>query len=549
MYVIGVDFGTLSARALLVDTFSGKSAASAVFEYPHGVMDRCLPDGTPLPGDWALQHPQDYLDALGNVIPAVLEKSGIDPADVVGVGVDVTACTLLPVRADGTPLCFDPAFAGDRHAYVKLWKHHSASDEAARVTALAKARGEAFLPYYGGRVSPEWALPKIMETLSGSPEVYAAADRFIEAADWIVWMLTGRETRSVCCQGYKFLYAPESGYPDDGFFTALDARLADVKSKFGPEPLPVGARAGGLSAAAAELTGLSVGTSVAAGMIDAHVFVPAAGIASSGELLGIMGTSACYMLLSEKKAAVPGICGVVKDGILPGFYGYEAGQSSVGDCFQWMIDNALPQSYIKEAAEKGVGIHRLLGEKAAALAPGESGLLALDWFNGCRTPYVDGALSGGIVGLTLQTRPEEIYRALLEATAFGARAIVENYLSAGLAVDSLLASGGIAQKDPFLLQLYADVLGLPVRVAGGAEGGALGAAFYAFLAACPGEDLSAAVPKFGERSGSVYVPDSAHKAIYDLLYEEYRRLTAYFACGNDVMKRLKRISQERNSHV
>ena len=544
-YTIGIDFGTLSGRALLVDQ-DGAEIADAVMEYPHGVMDAFLPDGTPLPPDFALQHPQDYLDVLGAVIPAVLEKAGVAPRDVVGVGVDFTACTMLAVKEDGTPLCFLPEFAGEPHAWAKLWKHHAAQAQADRITALAEARGEAWLARYGGRISSEWLFPKILETLEKAPAVYEAADRFIEAGDWIVWRLTGRETHNACAAGYKAIWSAEEGYPPREFFAALDARLADVVgTKVSREVIPIGTLAGRVTPEAAARTGLCPGTAVAAAEMDAHVAFAALGITEPGRMLLIIGTSGCHMVMGERAVEVPGACGIVRDGILPGYYGYEAGQCCVGDHFDWFVHRCVPGEYWDEARAAGVSIHRILREKASRLAPGGSGLLALDWWNGNRSVLVDAQLSGMMLGMTLRTKPEEMYRALLEAVAYGTRMIIDTFERCGVPVTELLAGGGIAEKDPLMMQIYADVTGRAIRLSGSSQAPALASAIHGAAAAGLYPSLAAAAKAMGRLRDVVYTPDPASRAVYEKLYAEYVTLHDYFGRGaNDVMKRLRRIAAE-----
>jgi L-ribulokinase len=545
-YSLGLDYGTLSARALLLDIESGEEMATAVEDYPHGVMDETLPNGKPLKPDWALQHPQDYLDVLESAVRRVLLEARANPADVVGIGVDCTASTVLPCLRDGTPLCFLPEYRSEPHAYAKLWKHHAAQPQATRLNAVAKARGEEFLRYYGGIVSSEWAIPKLWQVLEEAPELYNRTEKWIEAADWLVWKLCGKETRNACCAGYKALWVKALGYPPNEFFKALDPRLEHViDDKMSRGVLPLGARAGGLTPAMAQALGLLPGTAVAAGLIDAHAALPAAGITGAGEMLAIMGTSTCHMLLGVEEVPVPGICGVAADGILPGYYAYEAGQCCVGDHFAWFIENCLPKAYFDQAAAKRVNIHELLREKAGAKRPGGGGLVALDWWNGNRSVLVDAELSGLLLGMTLQTRPEDIYRALIEATAYGTRKIVENFREYGLRADSFVAAGGIAQKDPMTMQIYADVLRMPVKVAGSAQAGARGAAIYGACAAGGArggfDDVSDAARRLWRVLDTVYTPSGADAAIYDGLYEEYIRLHDYFGRGgNDVMKRLKR---------
>lgn len=546
-YAIGVDYGTLSGRALIIDAATGEELASSVFEYPHAVMDRALPDGTPLKNDWALQHPQDYLDVLEHTIPAVLEESGVNPADVIGIGIDFTACTVLPTLKDGTPLCFLPEYQSRPHAYVKLWKHHAAQDKANELNRIAAERGEKWLANYGGKISSEWAVPKIWQILDEDPEIYEKMDRFIEAADWIVWQLCGRETRNSCTAGYKEIWNKKTGFPSEEFFAALDPRLAKLPDeKFSREITPLGSRAGSLTAKAAALTGLPEGIAVAVGNVDAHVCVPAAGIDGPGKMLAIMGTSTCHMLMGTEEVQVPGICGVVEDGIMPGFFGYEAGQSCVGDHFAWFIDNCLPASYYEEAQAAGVNIHKFLREKAQCEKPGESGLLALDWWNGNRSVLVDVDLTGMMLGMTLQTRPEQIYRALIEATAYGTRMIVDNFKEGGVPVEEFVASGGIARKDPMMMQIYADVLNMPVRVTTTSQGPALGSALFGAVAAGKAaggfDSIFEAARAVDTSRDIIYRPVAENAAVYDKLYAEYKILHDYFGRGeNDVMKRLKAI--------
>lgn len=548
-YSIGVDYGTLSGRALIVNNETGEELASSVYEYPHAVMDEYLPSGKKLGYDWALQHPQDYIDVLTNTIPAVLKESGVNKDDVTGIGLDFTACTILPAKKDGTPLCFLEEYKDEPHAYVKLWKHHAAQAQANRLNAIAEERNEPWLKNYGGKISSEWAIPKIWQVLEEAPEIYDAADTFVEAADWVVWQLCGKENRNSCCAGYKEMWNKRTGYPAKDFFKALDPRLENVVAdKLSEDISPMGSKAGGLTADMAEKLGLNEGTAIAQAIIDAHVFVPAAGIAEAGKMLAIMGTSTCHMLLGNEEKQVKGMCGVVEDGILPGFFGYEAGQSCVGDHFQWFIDNCLPASYYEEAKEKGMNIHKYLREKAEKYKPGESGLLALDWWNGNRSCLVDVDLTGMMLGMTLQTKPEEIYRALIEATAYGTRMIIETFREYGVEVNEFYAAGGIAKKDPMTMQIYADILKLPIKIAGSDQGGALGSAIFGSVAAGKEnggyDSVFDAAAKLGKVLDTVYMPKAENSEIYDKLFAEYRILHDYFGKGeNDVMKRLKNIKK------
>ena len=544
-YVIGVDYGTLSGRALIADARTGEEIASAVYEYPHAVMDRTLADGTPLGPDWALQDPQDYLDVLSHTVPEVIRKSGISPEDIVGIGTDFTACTVMPVKKDGTPLCFLPQFKNRPHAYTKLWKHHAAQDKANRLNEIAASRGEPWLNNYGGKISSEWSIPKIWQIAEEDPEIYDSMDRFIEAADWIIWQLCGKETRNSCTAGYKEIWNKKTGFPSDEFFHALSPKLTHVvDEKLSRNIIPLGKKAGEITPEAAKLTGLKPGTAVAIGNVDAHVCVPAVGIDGPFKMLAIMGTSTCHIMMGTEEHQVPGMCGVVEDGVMPGYFGYEAGQSCVGDHFAWFIENCVPASYYEEAKSQDKDIYQYMTEKAEKLKPGESGLLALDWWNGNRSVLVDVDLTGMMLGMTLQTKPEEIYRALIEATAYGTRMIIENYREHGVPVNEFYASGGISQKNPLTMQIYADVISMPVKIAGSEQGPALGSAIFASVAAgkeAGGYDsIFEAAGAMGKIKDRIYNPIPENADVYDKLFFEYRTLHDYFGRGpNDVMKRLK----------
>jgi L-ribulokinase len=549
-YAIGVDFGTESGRAVLVDVADGRQVATSVSAYRHGVIDQRLPlpdRDVPLPPDWALQDPEDYLRVLKEAVPAVLAQARVDPADVVGVGIDFTACTMLPVKADGTPLCVLPELRAEPHAWVKLWKHHAAQPEADRINEVARETGQAWLDRYGGRISSEWFFSKALQILDEAPEVYKAADRLIEAADWVVWRLTGTETRNACTAGYKAMWSKHDGFPDAAYFAALDPRLANViDDKMQRDIRAMGERAGGLSAEAAEWTGLLPGTAVAVANVDAHVAAPAATVVEPGRMVMIMGTSTCHIVLSDGEHAVPGMCGYVEDGVIPGLFGYEAGQSCVGDHFSWFVEHAVPADYRDEAAARGIDLHALLQEKAARLRVGQSGLLALDWWNGNRSVLVDAELGGLLLGATLATVPEEIYRALIEATAFGTRVIIETFEAHGVPIREIVACGGLAEKSPLIMQIYADVTGRPFRLSASDQTPALGSAMFGAVAAGAAAGghatIQGAAAAMARLKDQVYEPIAEHTAVYDVLYREYVRLHDYFGRGeNDVMKTLRQL--------
>jgi L-ribulokinase len=549
-YAIGVDFGTESGRALLVDVADGREIATAVYPYQHGVIDERLPapdDDVVLGPDWALQDPLDYIRTLEHTIPDVVRHSGVDPGEVVGVGIDFTACTMLPTTADGAPLSTLPEFRSDPHAWVKLWKHHAAQPEADRINRVAQQRGEQWLPRYGGKISSEWFFSKSLQILDEAPHIYAAAGRLIEAADWVIWRMTGIETRNSCTAGYKAIWSKQDGFPPEDYFASLDPRFARiVDEKMSRQVAPIGSRAGGLIPEAAAWTGLRPGTAVAVANVDAHVSVPAATVTAPGRMVAVMGTSTCHLVLGEAPAVVEGMCGVVEDGIIPGLFGFEAGQSGVGDIFAWFVDHAVPPRYHALAEAEGVDVHAVLEREAARLRPGESGLLALDWWNGNRSVLVDVDLTGFLVGATLATRAPHIYRALLEATAFGTRMIVESFEDAGVPVNEIVACGGLPEKNRLIMQIYADVTGRVFRIAASTQAPALGSAMFGAVAAGSAAGGYDTIVEAAERMARVrdeqYVPDAASRAVYDDLYAEYRRLHDYFGRGeNNVMKSLKAI--------
>ena len=542
---VGVDFGTLSGRAVVVRVRDGAELGSGVWEYEHGVVDDTLPaGGRRLPPDWALQVPADYIDVLRNAVPAALAASGVSPDEVVGIATDFTASSPMPVTREGTPLCDLDGFRDRPHAYVKLWKHHAAQPHAERINRLAHERGEPWIGRYGGRISSEWELAKALQVLEEDPEVYAAMDCWIEAADWIVWQLSGVYTRNICTAGYKAVYQ-DGAYPSEDYLRSLNPAFAGfVRDKIEHPLSELGSRAGGLTAEAAGWTGLPEGIAVAVGNVDAHVTAPAARAIDPGQMLAVMGTSTCHVMNSDALGEIPGMCGVVRDGITPGLWGYEAGQSGVGDIFGWFVENSVPVSYAQEAAQQGISVHEHLSRLAARQAVGEHGLLALDWHNGNRSVLVDAELSGLILGLTVTTRPEEVYRALLEATAFGTRKIIESFEEAGVPVDELVVAGGLL-KNTFLMQIYADVTGRPLSLLESEQGPALGSAMHAAVAAGAYPDIHAAAEAMGKVRRGAYTPDPDRAKAYDELYAEYSALHDYFGRGvNDVMHRLRRIRRE-----
>jgi len=544
-YVIGVDYGTLSGRALVVRVSDGHELGSAVYDYPHAVMDRVLASsGAALGPDWALQDPQDYVDVLKNAVPEAIRNAGISASDVVGIATDFTACTMVPVLADGTPLCELPEFRKNPHSYVKLWKHHAAQPHADRINQLARERGEPWLPRYGGQISSEWELAKGLQILEEAPEVYEKMEKFVEAADWIIWQLCGTYLRNACTAGYKG-NLQDGEYPTREYFRALNPKF----EFFAEEKLQhtigeLGERAGGLTAEAASWTGLTEGIAVAVGNVDAHVTAPAAKATNPGQMVAIMGTSTCHVMNHDQIFEVPGMCGVVDGGIISGLFGYEAGQSGVGDIFAWYVNNQVPGRYFDEAKTAGLSIHQHLTNLAAKQAIGEHGLVALDWHSGNRSVLVDHELSGTIVGLTLTTTAEEIHRALLESTAFGTRMIVDTFAQSGVPVKEFIVAGGLL-KNAYLMQIYADVTRLPISVIDTDQGPALGSAIHAAVASGDYPSVNAAAQAMGRVIKDAYLPIEERSRQYDALYREYLELHDHFGRGGSVvMKRLKQLKRE-----
>jgi L-ribulokinase len=541
---IGFDFGTESVRVIVVNIASGAALGIGTHGYRHGVIDRTLPADGPtitLPHDYALQHPGDWLESAGLACREALRNASVSSDAVVGIGVDFTSCTMLPCLANGTPLCITDRFAHTPLAWPKLWKHHGAVEETDRINAIARERGEPWLQRYGGVVGLEWFFPKVLETLNRAPEVYDAAEVWLEAGDWFVWQLASgpfpdcaaaRLIRSTCQAGYKGCWSVETGFPSPEYLAAVHSKLRDVVERKMPGAFGApGEVAGTLSPRAAELLGLRAGIPLATAIIDAHAGVPGAGVAEPDVMVLVMGTSSCHMLNSHTMALAPGVAGVVRDGILPGYFGYETGQASVGDAFAWLSET--------------LGLsHAELNARAATLPPGSGGVLAIDWLNGCRTPLMDGRLSGGFIGLTLGTRPEQMYRAMMEATAFGVRWIVDTLKDAGVPVRAFVASGGLPAKSPLLMQIYADVLGARIRLASSDQSVALGAAILGCAAAgesATGYPSIEAIVRgmVPGREQVTYTPDAMAHRTYDTLYELYRTLSDGGGQLAEVMRALR----------
>ncbi|MGO9956579.1 MAG: ribulokinase [Solirubrobacteraceae bacterium] len=533
---IGVDYGTESGRVLVLDARSGDQLGVSVVPYPSAVIDRELPGtGQTLPADWALQDPDDWVLVLEQGVPEAVARAGVDAAEVVGFGIDFTCCTVLPVTADGTALCTQERWRDRPHAWPKLWKHHAAQPVADRLTEVALERGEDFLSRYGGRISSEWYFPKLIQLWLEDREIYDAAYGFIEATDWIVWHLTGRECRQSCAAGYKAMWSEADGLPSVDYFQAAYPGFDRPAEKLGTTFVALGTRAGTLLSQRARRLGLSESTAVAVGNVDSFASVPGAGVERSGIFVTVVGTSICDMLVDSDEVRLPGITGVVRDGILPGLYGYEAGQAAVGDMLAWFVRTLG-------------GDDRTYGEleaRAGTLTPGQTGLLALDWFNGNRSILADADLSGAILGLTLRTTPAEIYRALLESIALGGRRIIDNFTEHGIPISEIVACGGIAEKSPLTMQLLADMSGRSVHVPAADEIPARGAALFAAVAAGVHDGIGAAIAATRPSVARSYQPDAGAAAAYERVYAIYRDV--YDALGRSQVQwlhGLKRIQAE-----
>jgi L-ribulokinase len=529
-YSIGLDYGTNSIRTLIVNIADGREVGTAVWNYEHGNQGVILSRDPNL----ARQHPADYVKGTEVTIKKALAEAkrtarGFKHEQIIGIGVDTTGSTPLPVDAAGRPLAFDRRFAKNPAAMAWLWKDHTGIAEAGEITALAKKIRPEYLAKCGGTYSSEWFFSKILHCLRTTPEVFDATYLWVECADWVPAMLTGAEapdqlTVGICAAGHKAMYSDDwGGYPDAEFLSKLDPRLAQLRSRLRPNALSIDKSVGGLTPEWAIRTGLPLGLPVAVGAFDAHLGGVGSGIAP-GTLVKIIGTSTCDMMvvpLSEDLPDIPGLCGIVNGSILPGYYGLEAGQSAVGDIFNWFVNYLQPLG-------KKLGSHETLSAAAAKLVPGESGLLALDWNNGNRTVLVDQRLTGLLLGQTLYTTPAEIYRTLIEATAFGALAIINRFEEYGLKVGQIVNCGGIAEKNPLVMQIYADVTGRPIKISRSAQTCALGAAIAGAVVAgrkAGGYDNFAEAQKaMTGLKPRVFKPNAAANGVYQRLYALYRKL-------------------------
>jgi L-ribulokinase len=524
MFTLGIDYGTNSVRALVVRCRDGKEFGSCIVYYPSG-KEGILLDAHD--HHLARQHPGDYLFGLEKSVKGALaaarKQRGFDVAQVIGIGVDTTGSSPIPVDAQNVPLALSKKWAKNLNAQCWLWKDHTGWREAAQITALAAQHRPQYIAKCGNTYSSEWFWSKIWHCLNTDPKVFAATHAWVELADWVPSVLAGvsdpRQVKAgICAAGHKALYCDEwGGLPDKEFLTLLDPQLAALRDRLYPQAYDATEPAGALCAEWAAKLCLRAGLPIAIGEFDVHYGAIGCGV-KEGTLVKVIGTSTCDCgVVSADKTVpdIPGICGIVKGAILPGFYGLEAGQSAVGDIFKW---------WVEVVCAGNAATHARFTKEAAQLKPGQSGLLALDWNNGNRTILVDPMLSGLLLGQTLHTTPAEIYRALIEATAFGARAIIERFKEYGVPIDRVVCAGGIAEKNPLLMQIYADVTGCTMLVAGSSQACALGSAVSAAVLAGAHPDFPTAQTMMTSLKKVAYKPKPAHQQKYEKLYQLYRQL-------------------------
>ncbi|WDQ18137.1 ribulokinase [Rhodopirellula sp. P2] len=543
---LGLDFGTESVRAILVDS-EGREVGSSVSPFEHGQIVDSLPGSEePLPERYALQCPADWIQSAAVATKEALAKAGLTGEEIVGIGVDFTSCTMLPAKHDGTPLCELESLKSRPLAWPKLWKHHGALEQADRMTSIARERGESFLRRYGGVIGLEWFFPKMLETIEQAPDIAECADVWLEAGDWFVWRLVGGDSdslvRSTCQAGYKAMWSADEGYPSQDYFQAVHPKLAEAFAKRMPgqsaeQMRSPGEVAGELTEAMATQFGLPAGVPVSAAIIDAHAGVPGVGAAEPGTLVMVLGTSSCHMLNATKMVDMPGVAGVVEGGILPGLFGYETGQAAVGDAFAWLRKLLNRDSFDD------------LAEEAMRLPPGAEGVSCLDWMNGCRTPLMDGSVRGAFTGLGMQHGPAHLYLALMEASAFGVRWIVEmlrhgdadlpesnqaeqgSSSNRGVPIDRIIATGGLPHHNRAFVEVYADVLGMPIEIHPSSQGPAVGAAVLGMVAAGPEKtpfssiaEAATAMAAVPEDQRDLILPRLERTQAYDVLYRRYRQL-------------------------
>ena len=536
-YSIGLDFGTLAARAVLVDIETGKEEAVSVFEYRDAVIESFLP-GTDieLPKDYALQNPKDYIEAVPTLLKDILAVSGVNAEDIIGIGVDATATTVIALDENYEPLCFQEKFRDDPHSWIKLWKHHGAQPQADRFNHSARTCNAAFLKRCGGKVSAEWFFPKLIETFEKSPEVFNAASCFLELGDWIVYLLTGNICKSSALAAIHAGWNEEDGYPENAIFERIAPGIVPGIDRNREIPIvPVFSKAGNLSESMAEMTGLPVSTPVSAAASDSPIALLSMGVADECTAVLILGTSSVLMALSMEESCIPGAMSCVKNQMMPRFVGNMFGQSAVGDVFGWFTDNMLPHEYYLKAEKNGETVFQLIDRYVSRLKPDDKNVMALGWLNGSRC-LQNSELSGLLVGLKLSTKPEEIYLAFIESIAFELKKMINSMNASGMNIGSVRACGGISRKSPVIMQILADVLQLPVYTTQSKETVGHGAAIMGAAAADSEPDAYKRVCKYVSSMkcgvSACYRPDPDRREVYERRFEKYLQLYSYFGEEN-----------------
>lgn len=544
-YTIGIDFGKTGCRALLIDTADGSEVACASAEYYNGIMLNNFFNGVPLPEGWAIADPQDYIDVITETVSELSQKVKI--SDIAGLGIAFSSCCILPVKADGTPLCALPEFKNNPHAYIKVTRHRAAGEQAKKINTLANEMREPWVSIGQNADSPEWLLPKVLEILEEAPTVFQAADYFIEATDWLVWQLTGNPVRNSFSAAFK-AQIRDNTQPSKEFLKALNPQLENLyQTKLNlPIASPVTC-AGGLTRGMSAQMGIKPGTPVAVGGVDILACIPALDVCRPGGLVGIFGTSAMFVTLSDKCVEPMGVARGDKGSIIPGYYTYKSNVPCMGDNYAWFLNNYLTPEYHSGAKAEGRNLHSFIAQKMMRLKPGENGIISINWLKGTYCPLNDKDLSGLFIGMDINTKPEHIYRAIIEGMAFDTRTLIEEYAINDIEIDSFYGVGTIAERNPFITQLYADILNIPVRVAGSSKSPALGAAIIAATISGEYSGIEEAANAMGVLKNVVYLPDVNASAVYDRMYIEYRKLTDYFSEENpSIMHNLKAIKRDNS---
>lgn len=525
-HVIGLDFGSLSCRGIIADSRDGSVVCEVESTYPHGVISSSSIYPAGIPEEWSLQNPDDYRECMISVIHRLVESSKIEPDNIAAIGIDATASTVIAADENLLPLCEKDGYRDRIHSWPKMWKHHASGKEAADLTRQAIKHKLPYIDMYGGQIGTEFFIPKVLQCYREDRTCFDAADTFFELGDWIASLLAGKEVRNYSMLKCKAMWTEGGGYPSTDFFDSVENGFGQAfYSKFSNRKQCVchpGECVGTISSAMAEITGLAVGTVISAPQMDGYAGLPGCGVYTEGVMVMVLGTSTAYMLLDNESRTIDGLCASVRDSIIKGFTCHAAGQPGTGDMLQWYAENALPASYERKADEMGISVHSLLAQLAEDSVNDK--LQTLAWFNGSKSVPINTKLSGVISGLTLNTKPEDIYRSMIEGSAFGAKAIIEHIRKRGVKINRIVCSGGISWKNPFIMQVYSDILETELEVCGVKQAAALGSAIYAATAAGLYKDVPSAIKKMGGGINKVYKPNTINSAKYRNKYEHYLSL-------------------------